>query len=288
MRQSTIPVFYTERMVSDEHDMMSPSPFKPRQVADAWRSNIDFPLKFIEPTPATLDELCLAHQATYVRSVLACQIPNGFSNTQRDIALSLPYTSGSMLSAARYALKHGGVACSPTSGFHHACYDHSGIFCTFNGLMVTALALHKEGLMQRVGILDFDYHYGNGTDDIIKRLSIDWVKNITNGVSYTGKADSFMEMIPSLVSQLADCDLILYQAGGDQHIDDPLGGFLTTEQMKQRDAIVFKEVKSWGIPLVWNLAGGYQIDELPNGTISINKVLALHDNTMDECVKAYC
>jgi acetoin utilization deacetylase AcuC-like enzyme len=121
MPQTTIPVFYTERMVSNEHDMLSPSPFKPRQVADAWRSNIDFPIIFIEPVTATLDELCVAHDPTYVRSVLSCQIPNGFGNTQPDIALSLPYTSGSMLSAARHVLKHGGVACSPTSGFHHAC-----------------------------------------------------------------------------------------------------------------------------------------------------------------------
>ncbi len=60
MSQSIIPVFYTERMVSDELDMMSPSPFKPRQVADAWRSNIDFPLTFIKPVLAKLDELFLA------------------------------------------------------------------------------------------------------------------------------------------------------------------------------------------------------------------------------------
>lgn len=86
-----------------------------------------------------------------------------------------------------------------------------------------------------------------------------------------------MVMIPSLVNQLADCDLILYQAGADSHIDDPLGGFLTTEQIKQRDAIVFREAKCWDIPLVWNLAGGYQIDALPNRTNSIKKVLVLHD-----------
>lgn len=59
------------------------------------------------------------------------------------------------------------------------------------------------------------------------------------------------------------------------HRDDPLGGVLTTTQMKERDEIMFSTAKSCGIPIVWNLAGGYQRDE--NG--SIKPVIDLHLNT---------
>lgn len=77
-------------------------------------------------------------------------------------------------------------------------------------------------------------------------------------------------------------NLVLYQAGADIHIDDPLGGLLTTEQMIFRDELVFRGCARFGIPIVWNLAGGYQRDA--DGGIS--QVLALHRNTMYQCIRA--
>lgn len=78
------------------------------------------PIQLIEPTHETTQELCLAHNPKYVHGVLSLEEDNGFDTRSRAVADSLPYTSGSMLSAARHVLKYGGVACSPTSGFHHA------------------------------------------------------------------------------------------------------------------------------------------------------------------------
>ena len=101
--------------------------------------------------------------------MLDLSIDNGFGNRNAQVAASLPYTSGSLLAAARHALEHRENVCSPTSGFHHAGYDSAEGFCTFNGLMVTALALLEEGVVRSIGILDCDAHYGNGTDDIVQR-----------------------------------------------------------------------------------------------------------------------
>ena len=95
---------------------------------------------------------------------LACEMANGFGNRSAGVAASLAYTSGSMVAAAEHAVLHREVVCSPTSGFHHAEYGSAGGYCTFNGLMVTALALKDAGLVNRVAILDCDAHYGNGTD----------------------------------------------------------------------------------------------------------------------------
>jgi acetoin utilization deacetylase AcuC-like enzyme len=74
-------------------------------------------------------------------------------------------TSGAMLSAARCAIECG-IACAPVSGFHHAGYDTAAMFCTFNGLMVAAISALQGPGIKRVLILDLDFHYGNGTDDL--------------------------------------------------------------------------------------------------------------------------
>ena len=74
-------------------------------------------------------------------------------------------------------------------------------------------------------------------------------------------------------------DIVLYQAGADPHVDDPFGGYLTTSQMRRRDKLVFETANKLGVPLVWNLAGGYQQP--------IDKVLELHNNTLEECIRAY-
>ena len=50
---------------------------------------------------------------------------------------------------------------------HHACRDHAMGFCFFNNVAVAAkYALQRHGL-QRVAIVDFDVHHGNGTEDIV-------------------------------------------------------------------------------------------------------------------------
>ena len=75
------------------------------------------------------------------------------------------------------------------------------------------------------------------------------------------------------------CDVVLYQAGADPHIDDPLGGWLTIEQLRERDRLVFENAERFGLPIAWNLAGGYQSP--------LRKVLDIHDNTMLECVSVF-
>ena len=153
--------------------------------------------------------------------------------------------------------------------------------------MVTALALQAEGLVNRVGILDLDMHYGNGTDDIIKRTkSSDLIRHATAGKHFTTpdqRTRFFDHWLPTVLDDMADCAIVLYQAGADPHVDDPHGGWLTTEQLRVRDAMVFDYFHTHKVPIVWNLAGGYQVEA--DG--SIPKVLEIHDNTMRECVRVF-
>jgi acetoin utilization deacetylase AcuC-like enzyme len=136
-----VKVFYSEHMVANAQSF-SPSAHKPREVLASWRRR--FPvLEVIEPIRATIEELSLAHDPGYVRDVLSLRQPNGFGNHLPEIAESLPWTSGAMLSAARAALVEG-CAVAPVAGFHHACYAQGGGFCTFNGLTAAAMTLRHD------------------------------------------------------------------------------------------------------------------------------------------------
>ena len=235
-----LSIHYTPKMVADA-DSYSPSAGKPAQVMASW-AELGLPLDIVEPSPVSVDQFSLAHDRAFVEGVLAGKINNGFGNTLPSVAASLPYTSGVMLSAARAALENQRGAIAPCSGFHHAGYDFAGGFCTFNGLMVTAAVLLAEGKVRKIGILDCDQHWGNGTEDIIDRLDLGDRVRITRPCRHfwqptTGGGIS--GELPQLLMTFADCDLVLYQAGADPHINDPLGGWLTTEQLYRRDAISF-------------------------------------------------
>jgi acetoin utilization deacetylase AcuC-like enzyme len=209
---------------------------------------------------------------------LAGRTANGFGNTSPEVAASLAYTSGAMLAGARHAIGQRTISCAPVSGFHHAGYRIPGGYCTFNGLMVTALALHVEDRVARVGILDYDMHYGDGTDEIIAELGAEsWVVHFSAGQHYRARrhAAELLEALPGQVRAMRGCDVVLYQAGADPHVDDPLGGMMTTDELRRRDELVFEQLDELGLPCVWNLAGGYQ--KAADG--SIPAVLEIHENT---------
>ena len=276
----SIPVIYTPKLVAYAHSY-SPSASKPSQVIISWEA-LGIPINILEPIPVTTEEICLAHHKPYVEGVLACRKDNGFKNRLPEVAASLPYTNGAFVSAARLALLNQQVAVAPVSGFHHANYYQGRGFCTFNGLVIAAQVLKREGRVNRVGILDFDQHYGDGTADIIRELELGgWLSQYSAGGEYHDieQAQEFLHRIPELFERFVDCDIVLYQAGADPHIADPLGGWLTTKQLAERDRIVFETAKSWKIPIAWNLAGGYQPD--------LRSVLTIHDNTLKACAKVY-
>jgi acetoin utilization deacetylase AcuC-like enzyme len=178
---------------------------------------------------------------------------------------------------------------SPTSGFHHARWGGGGGYCTFNGLMLAARTLLHEGV-EKVGILDLDMHHGDGTDDILLQLRLSpRVEHYTFGLSAVehGSAldpdgtERWLAGLPELVDgfQKKGCQVLLFQAGADPHVEDPLGGVMTSEQMRRRDAIVFTRCRELGLPVAWNLAGGYQQP--------LRKVLDLHDATLLACAEVF-
>jgi acetoin utilization deacetylase AcuC-like enzyme len=94
------------------------------------------------------------------------------------------------------------------------------------------------------------------------------------GRTYSSPCDAapFLSAIAHIIETMRDCDVIPYQAGADPHVDDPLGGWLITEQLFERDRRVFHAAHALGLPVTWNLAGGYQSP--------LRKVLDIHDNAL--------
>lgn len=271
--------FYCPEMNVSRNSSFSPSAGKPRELITYLKMN-NVPLELDSDfEPLTREDLSLAHDKVMVHGILDLKRSNGFANQSQSVADSLPYTSGSFYAAAAYALLNKENAFSPTSGFHHANYARCGGFCTFNGLMIAAIKLKNETKVKQIGIIDCDVHFGDGTENIRRELKIDWIKHYTFGAHEIrpNKAEQWLIDFEKELQLYKSMDIIFYQAGADPHINDPLGGVLTTEQMEKRDELVFSTFHKLGIPVVWNLAGGYQEP--------LEKVLSLHQTTYEIALK---
>lgn len=286
-----IPVFYDpSQAVPSAEPLPSPSAAKPRHVVESWRAR-KLPITELDFEPVTEADLGAVHDPGYVRDVLSLRSPNGFGTRSEAVAQTLAWTTGSFVAAALHAWRTGAVACSPTSGFHHAEYDSGGGFCTFNGLMVAAWRLLEEGA-NVVGVLDCDAHYGNGTHDILAHVPAlrERVRHYTRGVpSYRSDPAAHLAALEPTLTEWAEAgaSVVLYQAGADPHVSDPLGGLLTSKQLRERDRIVFATCKKLGLPIAWNLAGGYQERAGAPWPERIRPVLDLHDATMRECARVF-
>lgn len=296
-----IKVFYSDKQAVDQGEqsfgaIKSPSAMKPKLIATALKNYAN--VEIVEPQPLTRDDLKLSHSDEYVDDIIDLREENGFGNKSAAVAESLLYTNGAMYDAAKAATKDN-PTCALVSGFHHAGYNRwkgLGYFCTFNGLTITAAKLLRDGY-RKIAIVDCDMHWGNGTDNILDIMNDPegepwenlkgYVYHETFGKRFVNKvqANNYISWFNIVHSNLKHHkpDIILYQAGADVHVNDPYGGILNTEQMKERDFLMFTFAKELGIPICWNLAGGYQLDK--DGGCS--KVIQLHLNTFEECNKVY-
>lgn len=163
-----------------EHD---PGPFHPecperlRAVLRALEHPDFVPLLREQSPLATTEQLCLAHKADYVHALLALHPEPG---ERIQIDGDTVVSPGTMAAAKRQAggacaavdavmegWAHTGFVASRPPG-HHAERHRAMGFCFFNGAAVAALHARVRWGLQRVAVLDFDVHHGNGTQDIFQ------------------------------------------------------------------------------------------------------------------------
>ncbi|MGD9889101.1 MAG: histone deacetylase family protein [Halothiobacillaceae bacterium] len=135
---------------------------------EPWLTHIDAPL-------ANRDDLALAHDPRMIELIFQHAPSRGMVNLDGDTAMN-PYTlpaalraAGSGLAAVDWVLQQEQrrAFCAIRPPGHHASRTHSAGFCIFNNVAIAALhALERHGL-ERVAIIDFDVHHGDGTEAIV-------------------------------------------------------------------------------------------------------------------------
>jgi acetoin utilization deacetylase AcuC-like enzyme len=165
-----------------------------------------------------------------------------------------------------------GLVLHPVSGAHHADRGRGSGYCTFNYLVGAARAMATE-LERSVAIIDLDAHPGDGTfrlagdDAAIALFDIAggrWFDAPrTDRIEYHVVRDDAdyrqaLDRLPAFLDRVRP-GFVQYQAGMDPFEDDPVGGIhgVTETFLEERDRFVIEAVRSRGIPLLVNLAGGY-------------------------------
>jgi acetoin utilization deacetylase AcuC-like enzyme len=259
------------------------------------REHIAEPGDFVEPPPASDDDIALVHHREYLRRLQA-----GKLSYLEVLRLEIPYspelvqavwlcTGGSIL-AGRLALEDG-VGVNVGGGFHHAYPDHGEGFCVLNDFAVAIRRLQKDKTIEQAMTVDCDVHQGNGTaaifggDHTVFTLSIHQENNypypkppssldinLRDGV---GDEEYLRELTQGLDRALAEFrpDLIFYLAGADPYRDDQLGGLkLSLEGLEKRDRLVFEKANGRNIPVAVTLAGGY--------ARRLEDTIQIHSNTI--------
>lgn len=139
-------------------------------------SGIGEHLKSYEAPLATDEQLARVHPLEYVRAIREVAPQEGTVHLDPDTAMNR-YTLDAALRAAGAGVMATDLVVTKkaTSAFcpvrppgHHACRSRAMGFCIFNNVAVAARhALEVHGL-ERVAIIDFDVHHGNGTEDIFE------------------------------------------------------------------------------------------------------------------------
>ena len=190
------------------------------------------------------------------------------------------------------------VFCAVRPPGHHAEFDSPMGFCLLNSIAIAAInALNLPGI-ERVAILDFDVHHGNGTVDLCHehteilvcssfqhphypdRLHDVVAPNIVNTPLAAGASGGdFRRAISSSWWQAVEAhrpDLILISAGFDAHREDPLAHINLDESdfaWVTEEITALAEQFSQG-RIVSTLEGGYDLQALADSTLAHLEVLA--------------
>jgi acetoin utilization deacetylase AcuC-like enzyme len=236
---------------------------------------------WIEPVPATRLDIERCHDPALVDLIRTTTEPRLLdldtvcTETSYEAAL---LAAGGAIEAARV----GGFALVRPPG-HHATPTQAMGFCLFNNVAIATRFMQTEHGVDRVAILDWDVHHGNGTEDIFRDdLSVFYVsihqwplypgtggpseqyEGVLNVPLPAGSTDEdyllvFDEVVEPAVT-VFDPDLVLVSAGFDAHEEDPLAEMLVTEagfrELARRSAAL-------GPKFGAVLEGGYNLETLP-------------------------
>jgi len=188
------------------------------------------------------------------------------------------------------------VFCATRPPGHHATPERAMGFCLFNHIAIAAIHAQQGYNLERIAIVDFDVHHGNGSQDIVQgREGLFYIsthqsplypgsgqveENINNNIlnvplpGGTGHA-TYLKVFTEEVLPVLDAwkpQLLLVSAGFDAHQSDPLAGMALTDETYYWLGEQLQQLAGRHCPgrLLSTLEGGYNLDVLPG---SVNRYL---------------
>ena len=253
----------------------------------------------IEPRPATLDEISLIHQRQYIKEIEeTAQRGGGWLDPDTvmsaDSYQAALYAAGGVIRAVKVVMS-GEVANAfalvrPPG--HHATAGQAMGFCLFNNIAIAASYALEKYKLERILIVDFDVHHGNGTQgsfyDNPRVMYISTHEypfypgtgdvNETGGGEGRGKNlnvplpagcgdDEYLAVFDQIIAPAArrfNPQLILVSTGYDGHWADPLAMMNLSVSGFARMVGVIKGLADelCGGHLVLTLEGGYNLEAL--------------------------
>jgi len=291
--------------VMDGHHPESPariSAIKDRLMA----AHIYDYLQHHEAPLATDEQLERVHSTEYINRIRSVAPPAGIVHLDQDTAMG-PMTLSAVLHAAGapasavdiiMAGKARNAFCCIRPPGHHAGRARAGGFCIFNNVAVgVAHAMTVHGL-ERIAIIDFDVHHGDGTEDIFsgnsnvmlcstfqsplypyqgedtrsERMINVPLPSGTDGKSFRAAVEQ--EFAPAL--EKFSPQMIFISAGFDAHLDDPLGGMrlVRDDYIWMTQFIMDIAHKHAQDRIVSTLEGGYDLTSLADAATAHVRTLA--------------
>ena len=251
----------------------------------------------IDPRPATEADIALCHSRSYIETVKR-DVAAGFetlsagdtSINERSFDAALMAAGGVMTAVdAVMAGEVKNAFCAVRPPGHHATSDRGMGFCVFNNVAIGARYARKKHGIQRVLIVDWDIHHGNGIQDIFYAdptvfyfSTHQWplypgtgmVSDVGTGegrgftmncpcAAGSGRAEivgAFQDrLLPAM--NMFKPEFVLISAGFDGQIGDPIGQFaLADEDFAELTGIVMEIATEYaGGHLVSVLEGGYDL-----------------------------
>lgn len=262
-------------------------------------------LQHFEASPAQREHLERVHSATHVENLFSASPRHGIVHLDPDTAMN-PYTLSAALGAVGAAVqgvdlvmqgKAQNAFCGVRPPGHHAERDRPMGFCFFNTVAVAAAHAMDHYGLERVAILDFDVHHGNGTENIFKNeprvlfcstfqhpfypyQGADTVSDHIINIPLRAGTDGsgFREAISTRCIPAFDAfapQLILISAGFDAHREDPLAHLRLVEADYAwvTQQMVDLAERHCGGALVSTLEGGYNTDALGRSVTEHVRVL---------------